>query len=285
MSRIILLLSLLFIPLMGADHHKPRVLVSVPPHKFFVEQIAKDTVDVKVLIPPGANAHTFEPSPKDVNRMIGADIWFRVGEGFEDRLIKTLQSYQPDLEVIDLRDGLDLIPVKSDQHAYCSHGHCYDPHIWLSPKLAKQQAERITKSLVALYPYQKHEYEKNLARFKNELDKLNEEIEKTFRPVVNRTILVSHPAYAYFARDYNLKQIPIEHEGKEPTPQQLTQLLDRARQSGAKKIFVQQQYRGKGPELIAQQIGAEVIILDPLCENYIENLRHIAHQFAGEKES
>ncbi|MEX1013034.1 MAG: zinc ABC transporter substrate-binding protein [Waddliaceae bacterium] len=285
MSRLFLLFSILFLPLMGVETNKPRVLVSVPPHKFFVEQITKDTLDVEVLIPPGSNAHTFEPSPRDINKMVGADIWFRVGEGFEDQLIKTLTSYQPDLEIIDLRDGLDLIPVKAEHHAYCSHGNCYDPHIWLSPKLAKQQAERITKSLVALYPYQKHEYEKNLARFKNELDKLNEEIEKKFRPLVNRTILVSHPAYAYFARDYNLKQIPIEHEGKEPTPQQLTQLLDRARQSGAKRVFVQQQYRGKGPELIAQQIGAEVVVLNPLSEDFIDNLREIARQFAGEKES
>lgn len=100
-------------------------------------------------------------------------------------------------------------------------------------------------------------------------------------PLANRTILVSHPAYAYFCRDYNLTQLSIEFEGKDPMPQQLTKILETARDLKVKKIFIQPQFQNKGAKLIAKELDAELITLDPYSEDYFEMMREIGNRIAG----
>jgi zinc transport system substrate-binding protein len=96
----------------------------------------------------------------------------------------------------------------------------------------------------------------------------------------NRTILVAHPAYGYFCRDYQLRQISIEFEGKDPTPRQLTKVLEDARQNQIKKVFIQKQYSNKGARLIASTLNASVINLDPYSENYFSSMLEIAQQIS-----
>ncbi len=255
------------------------VLVSVAPHKFFIDQIAGDTVNVILMVPAGASAHTYEPTPRQMIAASKADIWFRIGESFEDKAIQALKSYHPNLQVVDLREGLNLI---TDPTHVCSHHKgCADLHFWLSPRMAKQQAETITHALKAAYPNNASLYQQRLEKFLKELEDLDKEIMAKLAPLKNRTIMVSHPAYGYFVRDYDLKQVSIEFEGKDPTPQQLTRILDEARNSQIKKIYVQPQYSSKGAYLIAREIGALVIVLDPYSEAYFISLREIANQFAN----
>jgi zinc transport system substrate-binding protein len=94
--------------------------------------------------------------------------------------------------------------------------------------------------------------------------------------------MVSHPAYAYFCRDYQLKQLSIEFEGKDPSPRQLTSVLTRARQAGIKTVFIQMQYNNKGAQLIAKELGAKIVTLDPYAENYFIMMREIASHFAAQ---
>lgn len=285
-TQLALAICLFIMPAFAADNKSdPRthyVLVSVPAHKFFVEKIAGDTAKVINMVPPGASSHTFEPTPKQMLIASKADIWFRIGEGFEPRAVAALQSHNPRMQLVDLREGLDLI---TDSHGHvhcCCHESCQDLHIWLSPKMAKIQAGTIANALIALYPENKEKYETSLSTFKRELDALDQEIASELAPLKNRTIMVSHPAYAYLARDYNLKQLSIEFEGKDPTPQQLTKVLNQARSEHITKVFIQMQYNSKGARLIAKEIGAEVVNLDPYSENYYESLRQIAHSFASQ---
>lgn len=265
-----------------ADESKPYVLVSVAPHRFFVEKIAGDTIDVGLIVPAGASAHTFEPTPKQMILASQAQIWFRIGESFENKAIRALQSHNSNLQVVDLRQGLDLIA------ASCSHYHgggtCHadamDLHFWLSPRLAQIQASTIANALKLAYPKHAALYEANLVKFKEELRQLDQEITTILAPLTHRTIFVSHPAYGYFCRDYNLKQYSIEVEGKDPTPQQLNQILRMAREFQIRTIYVQPQYSNKGARLIAEQIGAQVVSLDPYSEQYFNSLLEIAHAFA-----
>lgn len=253
------------------------VLVSVAPHKFFVEQIAGDTVDVVLMVPAGASAHTYEPTPRQMIVASKGDIWFRIGESFEDKAIEALKSHHANLQVVDLREGLKLLY----DHVCSHHKGSADLHFWLSPKMAKQQAETMAKALQSAYPQNTAIYQTNLEKFTKELDDLDQEIAAKLASLKNRTIMVSHPAYGYFARDYDLKQISIEFEGKDPTPNQLTKILNEARQLHIKKIYVQPQYSSKGAYLIAREIGALVIALDPYAENYLNSMREIANQFAN----
>jgi len=259
----------------------PCVLVSVASHKFFVEKIAKESVRVQLMVPPGASAHTYEPTPRQMISAGKADIWFRIGEPFEHRAIQALKSHHPNLRIVNLQQDLDLIstPYGKDQACSCCRGSV-DLHFWLSARQAQIQAQTIAEALGQVYPQQTHFYQANLEAFQGELKELDEKIKAILHPLQNRNILVSHPAYAYFCRDYQLEQHAIEVEGKDPTPQQMTKLLNLARRLNIRIIFIQRQYNNKAAKLVAETLGATLMFLDPYAEDYFSSMLEIAHGFA-----
>jgi zinc transport system substrate-binding protein len=260
---------------------EPTVLVSIAPHKTFVKEIAGDTVTVQVAVPAGSSSHTFEPTSRQMIQMSQADIWFRLGEGFEKRLLHVLNSYNPDIQVVDLREHANMICSDHDHH----HGHhrCSedfrDVHTWLSPREVKKQAIDIANTLIKKYPQHQALYKKNLQTFIEKLVTLDSDITKTLASQKGSYFLVSHPAYAYFARDYGLKQLSVEFEGRDPTPQQLTKLLRQVKDLNICTIFIQPQHSNKGANLVATQIQASVVTLDPYSEDYFVNMRNLANSF------
>lgn len=261
---------------------KPIVLVSIGPHKTFVESIAGDTVTVSTIVPKGANSHTYEPTPKQTNTFMNADIWFRIGEPFEPKLVNLLKAHRPGLRMVNMRDGVQMIqfdPAKPHSHR-CCYNDFEDIHIWLSPKEAKVQAKTIAQALTAAYPQNRTLYQNNLEKFLKQLDDLDREIKEIMAKGDAKVILVSHPAYAYFARDYGLEQLSVEFEGKDPTVQQLTQLINQAKADHIGKVFIQPQHSKKGAVLIAKQLNATVVVLDPYAEDYFESMLLTAHEFS-----
>lgn len=257
--------------------HKPTVLVSVPPYRFFVNEIAKDTVTVKLMVPVGASAHTYEPTPKQMIQSTDGDIWFRLGEPFETKAIPALLQVNPSMKVVDLREGISLLHGScKHQHVHSSGGCGSDLHLWLSPKIAAKQAQIIATALQNRYPENAEYYQRNLNYLLEALDRLDTHIQTVLEPVKNRTLLVSHPAYAYFCQDYHFRQIAIEFEGKDPTSKQLTTLLREAKNSHVRAIFTQPQYSDKAARLISKQIDAQVIELDPYAEDYFVTMKLIA---------
>jgi zinc transport system substrate-binding protein len=278
-ARFTLFFIFLFSPALPAqEKNTPYILVSIAPHEFFVKKIAGDTVKIGLMVPAGASAHTYEPSPRQMLQVANATLWFRMGEPFEGKAIPALKSHNPSLQVVDLRAGLNLIKPEC-LHSCCS-AHAFDPHFWLSARLARTQAETIASTLIKLYPEYTALYLDNLNKFRDELVQLDQTIQKILEPIQNRNILVSHPAYAYFCRDYNLKQYSIEFEGKDPTPQQLHYILNLGRDLKIKTIFIQKQYSSKGACLIADEIKAKVVTLDPYSERYIDTMLEIARAFS-----
>lgn len=276
----ILFLLMAFFP-MTSWAEKPTVLVSLAPYKFFVEKVAGETVHVHLMVPVGASAHTYEPTPKEMLSASHADIWFTIGETFETRAGQALKGHRPSLQLIDLRKGVNLISAHDHPGHACSNPACLDSHVWMSPRQSQTQVRTIAEALIQLYPEHKELYTTNLQNFLKELDALDKEIERLLRPLQPRVIMVSHPAYSYMGRDYNFKQISVEFEGRDPTPQQLTRVLQEARQNKIHTIFVQPQYNNKGARLIADTIGAKVVTVDPYSEDYLNSMREIARQFAG----
>ena len=260
------------------------VLVSVAPYKFFVEAIAGKTLNVGLLVPAGTSFHHFEPTPKQMLAACSADLWFRMGESFETRLIQVLKSHCPNMQIFDLREGLNLIEDPHHAcHECCASESSADLHIWLNPLLVKIQVERIAKELIQLYPEHQEEFQKRLQTLQQELVDLDQHIKTLLEPLKNRTIMVSHPAYAYFAKTYNLTQLPIEYEGKDPSPRQLTEILNKARAAKITTIFIQPQHSSKGAYLIAKELNAKVVTLDPYAENYFVMMNEIAKSFAAQE--
>lgn len=176
----------------------------------------------------------------------------------------------------------------SDSRANGGRGHgddgagIRDPHIWLSPPLVMQQARAIARALIAADPAGRSDYESRYRKFVAEVVDLDLELMELFSMRKERgRFLVYHPSWGYFADAYGLTQIPVELEGKEPKPAQLRELIERARREGARAVFVQPQFSRRSAETVAKAIGGDVVEVDPLAENWAENLRSAAKRFAA----
>lgn len=256
---------------------RPQILVSIAPQEAFVKKIVGDFADIHILVPAGSNPHLYEPTPKQMVEAGHCIIWFRIGESFETRALPFLQERYPQLTIVDTRQGLSLIPCVGCQSGH--HGG-EDTHIWLSPRLVKKQAETMAKALYEKFPKRKKFFESNLIHFKKELTELDAWIDKLMAPLPLRTLLVSHPAFAYFCRDYDLRQLSIEQEGREPLPKYQTWLIEQIRQLKLRAVFTLKQYNNKGAELLAKELNLTICPLDPYSPDYLENMRFMAAQFA-----
>jgi zinc transport system substrate-binding protein len=269
MRKLFISLLILFGGALPAQVH---VLVSIAPQKYLVEWIAQEHVRVDVLVPPGANSHTYEPTSKQTLLARRGKIWFRIGESFEKRMLPLLENTR----IVDQRDGIDLIQAGCG----CCTQDAHDPHIWLSPRLLKKLAAQMTRVLSEADPEHRDQFAEKLATFEAACSRLDEECARLLTYEHPKIVVVSHPAFGYFCRDYGLEQLSIEMEGREPTPRYLMTLIETARAHEVKTVFLQQQHNPKGGKRVAQEIGAQTVYIDPYTENVLDNLHSIARWFS-----
>ena len=276
-------------PEAGSDG-RPVVFVSVLPHAFFAERIAGGRVAVEPLVGPGQEPHSFEPTAKQMVRLSNAAVYFRAGAPFEDALCRKLPA-EDGPRIVDTRAGITLRPApEHEKNGHDGHEEPEgetDPHVWLSPRLAKAQAATICEALCEADPAGEAEFRKNLAALSAELDKLDAEVRRSLAPLKGRTIYVFHPAFGYFAAEYGLTQRAVETGGKTPGLKHINELIAAARADGVRVIFVQPQFSARTAKTIAAEIGGAVVAIDPLARDYVTNLRHVAEEIkaalAGEE--
>ncbi len=265
---------------------KVRVIVSILPQKAFVNAVGGDLVEVSSLIPPGGSPASYEPLPGDLIKLEKADIYFRIGHiPFERSHLEKFRNLNPELKIVDTSRYLELrFFGDHEEHSHAVEEHVHesdvDPHIWLSPPLVKQQIDVIAAALCEFDSLHKNIYRHNAEDFKNELDALDDELNGLINNLPTKKLLVFHPAWGYFADRYGLQQIAIEQDGKEPTAAHLQHFIHDARQHKVKVIFVQSQFNRRIADSIAGEIGAVVVSIDPLAEDYLDNLKHIAYTIA-----
>jgi zinc transport system substrate-binding protein len=278
-----LLLSLLLVMASCSKPEKkqasPTVLVSIPPYAYFVEKIAGDTLSIQTLVPAGANPHHYEPSPKQIQQARASALWVAVGEPAEQKMALVMKEQNPQIAILDLSTQL---PLLEHEHQGCSHHHeeSRDLHFWLSPKLAKKQAELIAERLIAVFPENASIYKVRLAQFVEELTQLDREIAFLLKPQKGQAILASHAAFGYFCQDYGLIQLAIESEGKDPLPKEAERTLSQAEKLHIKSVLLQAQYNNKGAELIAEKLHLPTYLIDPYSADYMENMRYLAEIIA-----
>jgi len=270
-----------------------NITVSIDPQKYFVEQIGGDLVKVNVMVPAGVEPHNYEPRPKQLRNVAVSEAYIIVGgDSFEKAWMPKIKSANKNLKIIDSGRGITRIKMTEDHHHHHHHHHSdeeaeheekgIDPHIWLSPELVKIQAQNIYSALIKLDPENQTEYQQNLEEFIAELEKLDREIENNLEAIENRKFIVFHPAWSYFAKEYDLEQIPIEVEGTEPSAAELKELIEEAREENIKIIFVEPQFSQRSARVIAKEIDGTVIAIDPLAENWSKNLLKVSEIFARE---
>jgi zinc transport system substrate-binding protein len=276
---------------------KLSVVVSIPPQKYFVQKVGGDLVSIMVMLPAGADAHTYEPRPRQMAALSKAQIYFTVGVEFEDAWMKKFMAANPGLKVVRTEEKVHRVPMaeaheehhgqgqaekhhdahKAEHRAEEHHHEGLDPHIWLAPKLVAIQARAIRDGLVQADPANRATYERNLAAFEKEISRLDQELSAVFKGLKGaRHILVYHPAWGYFCRAYGLEQVAIEAEGKKPTAKGLAHLIQQAKEEKAKVIFVQPQFSTRAANTVAKAIGGQVVAIDPLAFDWAANLRKVA---------
>ena len=256
---------------------KLSVWVGILPQAYFVERIGDDLVDIGVLIGPGQSHEMFDPTPRDIAQLSRSDVYFEIGLPFEQRLMQRIAAMNPRFNPVNTIQGITLRQSESgDTPAAADSAEGPDPHTWLNPILVKIEARHICDALKRLDSTQAAEFETNYTAFARDLDRVDSTIASILAPFAGSVIYVYHPAFGYFTDRYHLRQVAVEQEGKEPGAEQLGALIAQARRDKAGTIFAEREYSEKTAEAVAREIGARVVILDPLARDYLNNLIQMA---------
>lgn len=267
---------------------KVGVAVTIAPQVDFVREVGGQHVKVTVLVPPGGNPHTYEPTPQQMTELAKVKVFFEIGVPFEKTILSRIEAVNPSMKMVDTGKGIELrsmsqdeLNADADEPAGHGGGGTKDPHTWLDPVNVKIMAGHMADALSEIDPANKADYAANLARFDKKLDDLDAYIRERCKGLKEREFMVYHPAFGYFARAFDLKQVPIELEGKEPSAQTLAATIAFARKTGIKVIFVQKQFSQRAADAVAEAIGGKVVAVDPLAEDYVRNMKAMADAFAG----
>ncbi len=277
-----------------AEKESLSVFVSILPQTYFVERIGGEAVEVQALVKPGQEPHTYEPTPSQVMALGEADILFTIGVEFEHSFVPEIESALLDLMVVHTQEGIPLREMEAHSHGEDHHHgedhneadehhredeHHHegtDPHVWLSLKNGRVIARNMYNAMAKAAPQMADTFRNNLDELLADIDGMEEELRQILAPLKGGTFFVFHPAFGYFADDFGLVQEAVETGGKEPSPKQLQNITEAAKQENVRVIFVQPQFAKKSAQTVADAIGGAVVPLDPLAPDWLDNMKKIA---------
>ncbi|NOY87238.1 MAG: zinc ABC transporter solute-binding protein [Deltaproteobacteria bacterium] len=233
------------------------VVTSVFPLYEFSRATAGQSADVYLLVPPGAEPHTWEPKPSDINRIREANLFVFMGHEMEpwvSGILRSLRGSGP--RILEASRGLTSPSENSSM----------GPHLWLDLSLSGKMVGRIEGALVGLDPASGAVYRKNAAIYREELRKLDD----LFRAGLsrcNKSIFVfgGHSAFGYLARRYGLEQIPVYgiSPNAEPSPRHVVRIIKTVRKNHLKVIYFEDLVNPRLAQVIARETGAETMPLYP----------------------
>lgn len=292
MKKIIAIVTLIIIIAGGAFYlqqsastpeqsDKPKVAATIFPLYDLTRTIAGDTVDVALILPPGASPHTYDASPEDLKNIQNAEAVFMIGNGLDDWSQELAQSAGvSNIVVVDqmvtLQDFAEYDEHHDDEEAHedeVEHeeedGHAHegtDPHYWLSVDNAIGMASQITEELTALYPENAQIYDDNFAALEQELIALDEELVELFSSKKSNEIATFHNAWGYFATSYDLSVVTTfeEFPGESPSPEYLKEFSEKVTEYNLSTVFTEPQLATKALDPIAQDLNVSIMVIDPI---------------------
>lgn len=272
----------------GDENHTLVVACTIPPQEEFIKSIGGNKTRVLVMVPAGASPHTFEPVPSQIARLESADLYVSVGSGieFENRWLDRIKTMYPDLPIANSSENISLMQGEEEQHETspeetAGKKTASDPHVWLSVRNAVEMVGTTCRALTDLRPENKVLYEKNRDIYITRLNALDRKINKALAGLPSKKILVYHPAFGYFCRDYGLTQISVEENGKEPSAKGLASVIDQAIHDNISFIFIEPEVSSRTAQTLASEVNASVVLISPLSGKYIDNMQTIADRIAG----
>jgi zinc transport system substrate-binding protein len=284
---VLLLLGLIFFGCNSKSTKKVgetvTVSVSILPQKYLIDRLTDSTIEVNVMVPPGTSPEMYEPSPVQMKGVSVSAVYFAVGPlEFESTILPRIKELNPNIQFVDLSKGINLMEGHKHREIMGEDEHHtnYDPHIWTSTHEFKQMAIETSRILGELFPENKQHYQKNLLKLETDIDELDSLIRGIVASAVTKKFLIYHPALSYFSREYGLTQIAIEEDGKNPSAQKLTELVQIAKSEKLTSIFIQSQFDSRNAEILALELSGDVVKIDPLGYDWLKNMYDLTNKLA-----
>ena len=253
----------LFLNFLIYSQEKINISTTILPYAGIIENIGKEKLNVIVLVPPGAEPHTYEPKPLQLKEISKALIYFKVGSNieFENLYLSKISKLNKNMKIYNTSKGITLLKE--------------DPHIWISLKNLKIISKNILEGLCEVDKNNEKFYKENFEKYVKSLEQLDEEITNELKDKKGKKFIVFHPAFGYFARDYALIQIPIQLGHAEPGPKDIKRLIKIAKENKIKIVITEPQFSPKTATIIAKEINGKVVSIDPLSKDIIETIKKL----------
>jgi len=262
---------------------KSTISVSILPQKYIIDRLTDSTLDVNVMVPPGTSPEMYEPSPVQMKNVANSIVYFAVGPlEFENAILPKIKELNPTIKFVNQSKNISLIEGHEHLDIMGEHSHhtCYDPHVWTSTREYKQMTKEAFTVLCELLPEKEPQFSANYSKIINDIDSLDVFIKNIVSLAKTKNFLIYHPALSYFARDYGLNQISIEEDGKNPSAKKMANLVKAAKAEGLKTVFIQSQFDSHNAEIIAMELGGDIIKIDPLGYDWISNMYKLANNLS-----
>ncbi len=267
MKKILLIIPLIFAT---SAFSKLNIVVSIQPEVEFVQKIGGDKINTSLMVQVGSSPHTYEPKASQMRDISRADLYFAIGVEFENSWLNRFRSQNKRLKVVDISKDIDKIDN--------------NPHIWTAPSNVKIIAKNIFTILSSFDSNNSKYYEKNLENFLKEINQTDIHIKDILKNTPKDSIFMDfHPAWGYFAREYDLKELSIEVNGKSPKPRELIEIIKKAKKDRVKAIFTQPEFSDKSAQIIANTLHIKVIKTTPLAKDWAKNLINLANAIVNKE--
>lgn len=277
-----LLLSLLFVSCTPTPRtqrgNSLHISTTISPTASLIESIGDSLVSVMTLLPQGNTPEHYEPTPQDMQALSESSAYLYVGGlGFEGAWLRSIQEINPQLKLVNLSEG--FAPASCTAHSHEGHQHevttITDPHYWTGIRGIRHMARTTYEALCNLDSTHRQAFLSRYDSVCREIDQLETQVRKRLAQLTCKTFVIYHPSLTDFASEFDLEQLVIEHNGKEPSPQQLKKLIDKARARGVQVVFIQQEFSPHIAQSIARELGAREIAINPLGADWKAELLNI----------
>jgi zinc transport system substrate-binding protein len=259
-----------------------EIAVTIEPQRYFAEKIGGDKFSIFTVVPGGQSPEVYDPTPRQMLHISRCRAYLRIGYiGFEQVWMRNIQDNNPHLQVFDLSAGFTPI-AETGEHGGHHHPGGFDPHIWSSMEGARTIAKNTLEAFLSLDPGNEAFYRNNYAALTEEIAATETFIRRKLEPLTRRAFIIYHPALTYFAEEFDLEQLCIETDGKEPSPAQLKELTDTAREHQVEVVFVQQEFDRRNAERIAAATGCRLVDIRLLDYDWKKEMTNLANALAGE---
>jgi zinc transport system substrate-binding protein len=252
------------------------ISVTIEPLKFFVDKLTSGSIPVNVMVPMGSSPATYSPTTGQLMALSSARLYVKAGHlGFEEAWMERLKELNPEMKVINLSEGEDLIGGEDHSHGGHVHHGGVDPHIWMSPQVVMHFLPQLKEALNKSFPDKKAIIEENYLTLLTEIETIHNSFSSLSGQINSGKFMIFHPALTYLARDYGLQQISIEYEGKEPSPQKLRELIDTAVNEKIDIIFIQEEFDQRNAAMVRDATGATVVSINPLGYDWAQEMKNL----------